>query len=133
MFKGFKEFILKGNAIDLAVGVVTGVAFTNLVNAIVKDLVTPLIGTFGGNQDFSNISFSINNNQFLIGDLLNSLISFITVTTVIYFFVVIPMNKFNKKLGLNPKANQNEKICPECLSSVPMKAKRCKFCTSKFS
>ena len=130
MLKGFKEFILKGNVVDMAVGVVIGVAFGNVVSAFVKDLVTPLIGAMGGAHDFSGISFSVNNSQFMIGDFINSLIAFLSVAAVIYFTVVVPMNKIMKKMNSGKTEDPTEKACSECLSLIPIKAKRCKFCTS---
>jgi len=130
MLKGFKEFILKGNVVDMAVGVVIGVAFGNVVSAFVKDLVTPLIGAFGGSPDFSGISFTINKSQFLVGDFLNSLISFLSIAAVIYFGVIVPMNKITKKMNSGKTEDPTEKACPECLSLIPITAKRCKFCTS---
>lgn len=130
MLKGFKEFILKGNVVDMAVGVVVGVAFGNVITAIVKDFVTPLIGAFGGTPDFSGVSFMINGSKFLVGDLLNALISFLSIVAVIYFAVVLPMNKLMQKLNSGKTDDPTEKPCPECLSLIPIKAKRCKFCTS---
>jgi len=97
MLKGFKEFIMKGNVIDMAVGVVVGVAFNNVVNTLVKGIVTPLIGAFGGTPDFSNFSFTINGSTFLVGEFLNALISFLTISAVVYFLVVLPTNRLTKK------------------------------------
>lgn len=130
MLKGFKDFIMKGNSIDLAVGIVIGVAFGNVVVAMVKDLVTPLIGAFGGTPDFSGISFTVNHSKFMIGDFMNALISFLAVAAVIYFAVVVPMNKIAEKLKRGKSEDPSEKVCPECLSAIPIKAKRCKFCTA---
>ncbi|EFK95798.1 Large-conductance mechanosensitive channel [sediment metagenome] len=130
MLKGFKDFILKGNVVDMAVGVVIGVAFGNVVNALVKGLVTPLIGAFGGTPDFSSISFTINNSKFMVGDFINSLISFLTVSAVIYFAIVMPMSKLMEKMKSGKSEDPTEKSCPECLSLIPIKAKRCKFCTA---
>ena len=112
----------------MAVGVVVGVAFSNVVNALVKDLITPFIGAFGGTPDFSNIFFTINHSKFMVGDFINALVSFLTISATIYFFIVLPMNRFIavKKT----KATPTEKTCPECLSKVPFKAKKCKFCGS---
>lgn len=121
---------MKGNVVDMAVGVVIGVAFGNVVTALVKDLVTPLIGAFGGTPDFSGISFTVNNSKFMVGDFINSLISFLTVAAVIYFIVVLPMNKLMKKFKSGKSEDPTEKVCPECLSLIPIKAKRCKFCTA---
>ncbi len=130
MLKGFRDFILRGNVIDLAVAVVIGAAFSSIVNALVKDLITPLIGAVGGEPDFSNIYFTINNSKFLIGDFLNALISFLIISAVIYFGVVLPMNKIIARMKRGEKVEVNEKACPECLSVIPLKAKRCKFCTA---
>lgn len=130
MLQGFKNFIMKGNAVDLAVGVVIGVAFGNVVTALVKDIITPLIGAFGGTPNFSGFSFTVNNSRFMIGDFLNALISFVTVAGVIYFAVVLPMNKMMEKMNSGKSTDPTEKACPECLSLIPIKAKKCKFCTS---
>jgi large conductance mechanosensitive channel len=130
MLKGFKDFIMKGNSIDLAVGVVVGVAFGNVISAMVKDLITPLIGAFGGTPNFSGISFTINHSKFMIGDFINALISFLTVAVVIYFAVMLPMNKLIARLKSGKTEDPTDKICPECLSVIPIKARRCKFCTA---
>lgn len=130
MLKGFKEFIMKGNVVDMAVGVVIGVAFGGVVTAMVKDLVTPLIGIFGGTPDFSGIYFTINQSKFMIGDFINSLVSFLTISAVIYFAVVIPMNKLTEKMKSGKSIDPTEKSCPECLSLIPIKSRRCKFCTT---
>ena len=130
MLKGFKDFVMKGNVVDMAVGVVIGVAFGNVVTAMVKGIVTPLIGAFGGTPDFSGISFTINNSKFLVGDFLNAVISFLTVAAVIYFAVVVPMNKLTTKFKSGKNEDPTEKICHDCLSHIPLKAKRCKFCTT---
>jgi len=120
MIQGFKKFILKGNVVDLAVGVVVGVSFGAVVTALVKDVITPIIGIFGGTPDFSALSFTINGSKFLIGDFINSLLSFLTISTVIYVFVVIPMNKLT----------EITKKCSECLSDIPVNARRCAYCAS---
>ena len=130
MLKGFRDFLLRGNVVDLAVAVVIGGAFGAIVNALVKDLITPLIGAIGGQPDFSNIVFTINKSDFLVGDFLNALISFLIIASVIYFLVVLPMNGIVKKLKSGEKFDPMEKTCPECLSLIPLKAKRCKFCTA---
>lgn len=130
LLKGFKEFILKGNVVDLAVGIVIGVAFGNVVTALVKDLITPLIGALGGTPDFSSLSFTINNSIFMIGDFINVLIAFIINAAVIYFLVVLPMNKLMALAKKEKPTDPTVKRCPECLSDIPIKAKRCAFCTS---
>ena len=130
MLKEFKNFILKGNVVDMAVGVVIGVAFGSVITAVVKDLVTPLIGIFGGTPDFSALYFTVNGSKFMIGEFINSLLSFLTVAAVIYFAVVVPMNKIMKKMEAGKSEDPTEKTCPECLSLIPIKAKRCKYCTA---
>jgi large conductance mechanosensitive channel len=130
MLKGFKDFIFRGNVIDIAVAVIIGGAFNGIVNALVKDLITPFISAIAGNHDFSGLYFTINKSKFMIGDFLNSLISFIIIASVIYFFIVLPMNKIMGKIKRGEKIDPTEKTCPECLSLIPVKAKRCKFCTA---
>jgi large conductance mechanosensitive channel len=130
MLQGFKDFIIKGNVVDMAVGVVIGVAFGSVVTALVKDLITPLIGAFGGTPDFSSIYFTINHSKFMVGDFANTLISFLTIASVIYFAIVLPMNKLTERLKSGKSLSPTEKSCPQCLSLIPIKAKRCKYCTS---
>jgi len=130
MLKGFKEFLFRGNVVDLAVAVVIGAAFGAIVTALVKDLVTPIIGAIGGKPDFSGIYFTLNNSKFMIGDFINALTSFIIVALVIYFVVIIPMNKMMARMKRGEKVDPTEKTCPECLSLIPLKARRCKFCTA---
>lgn len=130
MFKGFKDFIMKGNVVDMAVGVVIGIAFGGVITALVKDLVTPIIGVFGGTPDFSGIFFTVNHSKFMVGDFINSLLSFLIIAAVIYIAVVIPMNKVMEKMKSGKSVDPTEKACPECLSMIPIKARRCKFCTS---
>ena len=126
MLAGFKKFILKGNVVDMAVGVVVGVAFGNVVSALVKDIITPFIGAFGGTPDFSNIYFTINNSKFMVGDFINAVVSFLTISATIYFFIVLPMNKL-MDVKKSKKSELTEKICAECLSKIPFKSKKCKF------
>ncbi|MFA6463512.1 MAG: large conductance mechanosensitive channel protein MscL [Candidatus Paceibacterota bacterium] len=130
MLKGFKEFILRGNVVDLAVGVMVGASFSAVITALVKDLITPFIGAIVKSPDFSGLSFVINGSKFMYGDFLNSLISFLIVATVIYFFVVVPINKLLAIVKKGEPAIPKTKKCPECLSEIPVKAKRCAFCTS---
>ncbi len=131
MFNGFRNFIFRGNVIDLAVAVVIGTAFNGIVNALVKDLITPLLGILGGQPDFSKIYFTINNSKFLVGDFLNSLISFLSISLVIYFGIVLPMNKLNERTKKKEIVEDTEKVCEQCLSKIPKEAKRCKFCTAQ--
>ena len=131
MLKGFRQFILRGNVIDLAVAVVVGGAFGAVVTALVKDLITPLIAAIGGKPDFSAIVFTINGSKFLIGDFVNAVIAFLMVAAAIYFFVVAPMNAVVARMnrGAAPP-DPTTKKCGECLSEIPIAAKRCAFCTS---
>ena len=131
MLKGFKQFLLRGNAIDLAVAVVIGGAFGAMVTALVKDLITPLIAAIGGKPDFSAVAFTINGSKVLVGDFLNALISFAMIGAAVYFLVVAPMNALTARMhrGEAPP-DPTTKKCPECLSEVPIAAKRCAFCTS---
>jgi len=125
ILNGYKEFISRGNVIDLAVAVVIGAAFTAVVNSIVADLLTPVIAAIIGEPDFSALSFTINGSVFTYGNFINALIAFVSVTTVIYFFVVVPINHL--------KADEEEttRDCPECLSEIPLKARRCAHCTAE--
>ena len=130
MLKGFKDFILRGNVVDLAVGVMIGAAFNTLVAGLVKDLLTPLVAAIFTQPDFSKLTFTVNGSQFLYGDFLNAIISFIIVAAAIYFFIVLPINKFSARLQKGPPPEATTKECPECLSSIPAKAKRCAYCTA---
>lgn len=129
MFKGFKEFVLRGNVVDLAVGVVMGAAFGSVVTALVKDLLTPFIGSLVKTTDFSGFSFALNGSKFLVGDFINAVISFLLVSVAVYFFVVTPINKLMDKI--RKPAPVITKKCPECLSDIPLAAKRCMYCTSQ--
>ena len=130
MLKGFRDFIMRGNVVDLAVAVIIGGAFNSIVQALVKDIITPFIGVFGGVPDFSGLKLNINSSLFLVGDFINQLISFIIMASVIYFAIVMPMNKIMVRINKGEKIDPKTKSCPECLSIVPLQAKRCKFCTS---
>ena len=131
MLKGFKQFMMRGNVIDLAVAVVIGAAFGAVVTALVKDLITPLVAAVVGKPDFSAIVFEVNGSKFMIGDFINALVSFVLISAAIYFFVVLPVNAFTARMrrGEAPP-DPTTKKCPECLSEVPIAAKRCAFCTS---
>jgi large conductance mechanosensitive channel len=132
MLKEFKQFIMKGNVVDLAVAVVIGAAFGAIVTALVKDLVTPLIAAIGGQPDFSGLTFTVNKSQFLYGDFINAVVSFLIIAAVIFFFVVKPLNHLQARAAKNKTPEDpTEKKCPECLSEIPKAATRCAFCTSK--
>jgi large conductance mechanosensitive channel len=125
---GFKKFLLRGNLVDLAVAVVIGLAFAALVTALVTDLITPLIAAIGGKPNFDNLTFTVNHSQFFYGKFLNAAISFVIIAAVIYFLVVVPVTKL---LAMNAKEEvASEKDCPECLSKIPLDARRCMYCTS---
>jgi large conductance mechanosensitive channel len=126
--KGFKAFLLRGNVVELAIAVVIGVAFGVVITAFVKDLVTPLIAAIGGQPDFSSMSFTVNNSKFLYGDFLNALIAFVIIAAVIYFFVVVPYTALVQRARKEPPADPTTKKCPECLSEIPIDARRCAFC-----
>ncbi len=128
--KGFREFVMRGNIVDLAVAVLIGGAFGSIVNGLVKDIITPFVAAIGGKPDFSGIYFTINNSRFMIGDFLNSVTSFLITAAVIYFLIVTPMNKISERVKRGEKVDPTEKTCPQCLSLIPLKAKKCKFCTS---
>ena len=126
----FKAFLLRGNVVDLAVAVVIGTAFGAVVTALVEDLVTPLIAAIGGQPDFSALDFTINDSTFLYGDFINKMITFVTIAAVIFFFVVTPMNALLARARKEPPADPTTKRCPECVSEIPIEAKRCAFCTT---
>jgi len=130
--KGFRQFLMRGNVVDLAVAVVIGAAFGAVVTAMVKDLLTPLIAAIVGKPDFSAIVFTVNGSKFPIGDFLNALVSFLLIAAAIYYVVVVPMNALNARLrrGQTPP-DPTTKNCPECLSVIPIAARRCAFCTSQ--
>jgi large conductance mechanosensitive channel len=133
MLKEFKQFILRGNVIDLAVAVVVGAAFTAVIAAMVKDLITPLIAAIFGKPNFSSLTFTVNHSKFNYGSFLNALISFLIVATVVFFAVVTPLTQLMKRLNLLPTEEPAPvtRPCPECLSDVPEQARRCAFCTSE--
>ena len=129
MLSGFKQFILRGNVVDMAVGVVIGAAFATVVGAFTKDLLTPLIAAIVGQPDFSAIKFTIHGSVFALGDFLNAAISFLLVAAAVYFFVVTPVNLLIERMHKDPKpADPTTKKCPECLSEIPIDARRCAHC-----
>jgi len=129
MLSGFKQFILRGNVIDMAVGVVIGAAFATLVSAFTKDLLTPLIAAIVGKPDFSAIAFTVNGTVFALGDFINAAISFLLIAAAVYFFVVTPVNMLVARMRKAPApADPTTKKCPECLSEIPLDAKRCSHC-----
>jgi large conductance mechanosensitive channel len=127
----FRAFILRGNLVDLAIAVVIGAAFTAVVNALVRDLITPLIAAIFGEPDFDTLSFTINGSQFGYGDFLNALLTFVIVAAVVFFLVVKPVNLLMARLRTEPDVESPTRGCPECLSQIPVAARRCAFCTSE--
>ncbi len=134
MLRGFKDFVMRGNVLDLAVAVVIGGAFGAVIAALVKDLLTPLIGALVGQPDFSGFTATVNGSTFLIGDFLNAVISFLLIALAVYAFVVVPMNALvaRRRRG-EPPTDPTTKKCGECLSEVPVAARRCAFCTSSLT
>jgi large conductance mechanosensitive channel len=132
MLDGFKQFVLRGNVIDLAVGVIIGAAFTNIVNALVKDILTPFLSLIGGQPDFSGLSFQLGRSHFLVGDFLNAVLAFAINAAVIYFAIVMPIHRL-AMLGRRSRQTNDPttKKCPECLSEIPLTARRCAYCTTK--
>ena len=129
--RGFKQFMMRGNVVELAVAVVVGAAFGAVVTALVKDLITPLIAAIAGKPDFSTIFFTVHNSRFPVGDFINALVSFLMVGSAVYFLVVLPINALTARMRRGEAApDPTTKKCPECLSDVPIAARRCAFCTS---
>jgi large conductance mechanosensitive channel len=132
MLNGFKQFVLRGNVLDLAVAVVMGAAFGAVVNALVKDLLTPLIAAIVGAPDFSAVEFTVNGSRFLVGDFINAVVAFLLLAVAVYFFVVAPTNHLMARMRRGERApDPTTKKCKECLSDVPIAARRCAFCTSQ--
>jgi len=133
LVKEFRAFILRGNLVDLAVAVVIGAAFTAVVNAFVKDIVTPLIAAIFGKPDFGALHFTIHNSTFNYGDFINALLTFLIVAMVLFFFVIKPVNALLARRRTEPPVDETVRACPECLSEVPVKATRCAFCTTELT
>jgi large conductance mechanosensitive channel len=132
MLKEFRQFIMRGNVVDLAVAVVIGVAFGAVVTALVADIITPLVAAIFGKPSFDGLTFTINGSHFLYGAFLDSLVSFITIAAAIFFFVVKPLNMLAARRAAGaPPESPTTRACPECLSDIPIGARRCAFCTSE--
>lgn len=129
MLKEFKQFLFRGNVVDLAVGVVVGAAFGTIVSSLVSDLITPLIAAIAKTPDFSSLYFTINGSKFMYGHFINALVSFLLVASSIFFFVVKPMNILIARARKEPPLDPTTKKCKECLSEIPIDAKRCAHCT----
>lgn len=131
MLKDFKQFILRGNVVDLAVGVVIGAAFTSVVTALVKDLLTPFIAAIVKAPDFSGLTFTINGSKFLYGDFINAVVSFLIVAGAVFFLVVTPINALVAKTRKEAPIDPITKKCPFCRSEIPIDAKKCGHCASE--
>lgn len=133
MAGGFKQFLLRGNVVDLAVGVVVGAAFGGVVTAFTRDLLTPLIAAIAGKPDFSAIQFTVNGSKFLVGDFVNAAVSFVIIAVAVYYLVVLPINALVSRARKEPPADPTTKKCSECLSEIAIGARRCAFCTTQLA
>lgn len=131
MLKDFRQFLLRGNLVDLAIAVVIGAAFGAVISALVKDLITPLIAAIGGQPDFSDLAFTINGSRFAYGDFLNAIITFVIIAAVVFFFVVKPVNALLERMQTSGPVEEETRECPACLSQIPFAARRCAFCTEE--
>jgi large conductance mechanosensitive channel len=131
LLKDFRTFLLRGNLVDMAVGIVIGIAFAALVTALVNDLITPIIAALAGKRDFSALSFTIHKSRFLYGDFINALIAFVSIAAAVFSFVVRPVNALMARRRTEPPVDEAVRECPECLSEIPRLARRCAFCTAE--
>jgi len=131
MLRDFKQFLLRGNVVDLAVGVVIGFAFGAVINALVGDLITPLIAAIFGRHDFSSLTFVVNHSVFRYGAFLNALITFVLIAAAVFYLVVRPVNRLMARRRTEPPVDPTTRACPDCLSSIPVGARRCAFCTAE--
>jgi len=130
MLKGFKQFLLRGNVVDMAVGLVVGASFGTVVTGFVKDLLTPFIAALAKQPDFAALTFTINGSKFLYGELVNAVLSFLITAAAVYYLVVLPINALIARARKEPPADPTTRKCSECLSEIPIGARRCAFCTS---
>jgi large conductance mechanosensitive channel len=133
MLNGFKQFLLRGNVVDMAVGIVIGAAFGAVVTGFVKNLLTPLIAAIVKQPNFSALTFTINGSKFLYGEFINALLAFLIIAAAVYFFVVVPMNALIARSRKEAPTDPTTRKCTECLSEIPISAHRCAFCTSQVS
>jgi large conductance mechanosensitive channel len=131
--KDFKEFLLRGNLVEMAVGIVVGLAFAAVVTAFVGDLITPLLAAIGGKPNFANLSFTVNSSHFLYGAFINALLTFVIIAAVVFFLVVKPVNALMARRRTEPPVDEDVRQCPECLSDIPAAARRCAFCTAQLT
>lgn len=129
--RGFRDFILRGNVVDLAIAVVIGAAFGAVITALVKDLITPLIAAIGGQPNFSGLTFTVNKSNFLYGAFINAALAFLIIAAVVYFFVVVPYTRLLNLRKTETPVAPITRECPYCLSSIPVGASKCSFCTSE--
>ncbi|MDQ1417535.1 MAG: large conductance mechanosensitive channel [Acidimicrobiaceae bacterium] len=127
----FKDFLLRGNVVELAIAVIIGTAFGLVVNALVKDLLTPIVAAIFGKPNFSNLKFTLNHSEFLFGDFINQVITFLSVATAVFFVVVKPVTMLEQRRRHAPEPDSTDRPCPECLSQIPKAARRCSRCTSE--
>jgi large conductance mechanosensitive channel len=131
ILKEFRAFILRGNVVDLAVAVVIGAAFTAVVNALVRDIITPIIAAVFGKRDFGDLAFTINGSRFAYGDFFNAVLTFVIVAAAVFFLIVKPVNYLMARLRTESDVESPTRGCPECLSQIPVAARRCAFCTTE--
>jgi len=131
IFNDFKQFLLRGNVVDTAVALVMALAVFAVVTALIKDLITPIIAAMAGKPDFSALTFEINKSAFMYGDFLNELITFFLTAAAMFFFIVVPMNTLIARSRKEPPADPTTRKCPECMSEIPVDARRCAFCASE--
>ena len=131
IFNDFKQFLLRGNVVDTAVALVMALAVFAVVTALIKDLITPIIAAMAGKPDFSALTFEINKSAFMYGDFLNELITFFLTAAAMFFFIVVPMNALIARSRKEPPADPTTRKCPECMSEIPVDARRCAFCASE--
>ncbi len=129
MLNDFKKFLLRGNVIDLAIAVVIGAAFGAIIKALVDDFLTPLIAAIGGKRDFSALTFTVNHSTFRYGDFINAVIAFVIIAAAVFFLVIVPLNKLIARSRKEPSPDPTTRKCPECLTEIPIEAKRCAACT----
>ncbi|MGH3938509.1 MAG: large conductance mechanosensitive channel protein MscL [Pseudonocardiaceae bacterium] len=130
MLNDFKAFVLRGNVVDLAVGVAIGAAFTAVVTSFTQNLLTPILAIPGGEVSFANLTFTIGGSEFRYGAFIDSIVSFLLIAAALFFLVVRPVNTLMARLKTEPPVESTTRDCPECLSSIPVKAQRCAFCTA---
>ena len=127
MLKGFRDFVTRGDLIDIAVGLIMALALFALVQSLIADLITPIIAAVVGQPDFGDLTFTINGSEFRYGDFINALITFLSVAAAVYFFIVVPYQKYNEARGIG----SGTKPCPECTTDIPERARRCPHCTAQ--